>query len=288
LVRQTLRVLPALAQEAVDDLLERLDRAIPGRIDGFYVVGSTCLGAFRPGRSDLDFVAIVNGNLGRADLARVGAVHLGRWTAALMRDTAARWRWPLVCNGVYLRNGDLSRSPLEVTPLAGHVAGRLRVAGIAGFDVNPVTWYTLAHHGIAVRGPHPSQLAIRVNHPELRNWTLGNLNGYWRRWSQRAKRGGPPGGRALPRRFAVGGVLGAPRLHYTLATGAVASKEAAGRYALTVFERRWHPLIEDALAYYDGAPARSPYRRHPALRLRDAGAFVSRVIDAANAIRDQE
>jgi hypothetical protein len=45
-----------------------------------------------------------------------------------------------VCNGVYLQAGDLSRSPLEVTPLAGHVTGRFRAAQAKGFDVNPVTW----------------------------------------------------------------------------------------------------------------------------------------------------
>jgi hypothetical protein len=50
-------VLPASAQEVVDDLLRRLDRA-PGRIEAFYVVGSACVSAFRVGRSDLDFVAV--------------------------------------------------------------------------------------------------------------------------------------------------------------------------------------------------------------------------------------
>jgi hypothetical protein len=115
--------------------------------------GFPCLGAFRAGRSDLDFVAIVTSELGRGELARLRAVHLGRWGSALVGDVALRWRWPLVCNGIYLKRGDLSRSPLEVTPVAGHVAGRFRVADCGGFDVNPVTWHALAHHGIAVRGP---------------------------------------------------------------------------------------------------------------------------------------
>jgi hypothetical protein len=136
----TLGVLPAPVRDTVDDLLVRLDRAVPGRIEGFYVVGSACMGAFRAGRSDLDFVAIVTGEFGHAELARLRAVHLGRWTSALIRDFALRSRWPLVCNGSYLKCGNLSSSPLEVTPLAGHVAGRFRVAQ-RGFDVNPVTWH---------------------------------------------------------------------------------------------------------------------------------------------------
>jgi hypothetical protein len=95
------------------------------------------MGGFRPGRSDVDFVAVVDGDFSRAELATLRVVHIGRWTRSLVRDVAMRWRWPLVCNGIYLRAGDLSRSPLDVTPLAGHVTGRFRAATREGFDVNP-------------------------------------------------------------------------------------------------------------------------------------------------------
>jgi hypothetical protein len=274
--------LPASAQAAVEDLLGRLDRAVPGRIDGFYVVGSGCLGAFRARRSDVDFVAITGGEFGRAELARLRAVHLRCWTASLIRDVAVRRAWPLACNGIYLKNDDLSRSPLEVTPLAGHVAGRFRVAHRDEFDVNPVTWHMLTHHGIAVRGPERDGLHIRTDEAELRTWTLGNLNSYWRRWAEGARRGGWSAARALSRRFTASGVLGAPRLHYTIATGAITSKEAAAQYALEVFEPRWHALIKDALAYWRGDPPSDPYRRHPTRGHRDAAEFVDSVIDAAN------
>ena len=278
----TLVVLPAPAQRVIDDLLTRLDRAVPGRIDGFYVVGSACMGAFRAGRSDLDFVAIVSGVLDRRELARVWAVHLGRWGSALVGDGAVHGRWPLVCNGVYLRHGDLSRSALEVTPIAGHVGGRFRVGERAGFDVNPVTWHLLAGHGIAVRGPQRNGLQVHVDDAQLRAWTLENLDGYWRRWAQRARRNTVSIPRALPRRLAAGGVLGAPRLHHTIATGEIISKPTAARYALDTFDARWHPVISDALGFWHGAPAPPPYRRHPARRNRDAGRFVDVVIEAAH------
>lgn len=274
--------LPGAALAAADDLLARLDRALPGRIEGFYVVGSACLGAFRPDRSDVDFVAIVaDGKLGAGELRRLRAIHLGRWGAALARDLVIARRWPLVCNGSYLAPDALSRSPLEITPLAGHVAGRFGVAQ-PGFDVNPVTWHTLAHHGVAIRGPEPDRLEIRTDPAELRAWTLENLNGYWRRWVGRARRLGPATVRAVPRRFAAWGVLGAPRLHYTLATGQIASKEQAGSYALEAFAPEWRPLVEEALAFWRGAPARAPYRHRPDLRRRAAADFVTHVIDSAN------
>ncbi|HYB31567.1 MAG TPA: hypothetical protein VEF89_33590 [Solirubrobacteraceae bacterium] len=55
--------LPAPARAAVEDLLAQLDHELPSRIERFYVVGSTYAGAFREGRSDVDFVAILAGEL---------------------------------------------------------------------------------------------------------------------------------------------------------------------------------------------------------------------------------
>jgi hypothetical protein len=278
------RVPPPVAAR-VDDLLARVDRALPGRVEGFYVVGSVCLGAFRDGRSDIDFVAIVGGGLDPDELRRLRAVHLGRWASAVAGDTVLRRRWPLVCNGSYLSRGALARSPLKVQALAGHVAGRFEAAPARGFDVNPVTWHVLARHGIAVRGPEPGRLEIWGDPAELLAWTRGNLDGYWRDWVARARRRSGPGFlRALPRRFAASGVLGVSRLHYTLATGEVIGKEAAGEYALATFGPEWRAAIEDALAFWRAAPAATGWAPRQAMwRTRRAADFVAHVIDAAPA-----
>lgn len=279
--------LPGLVAERVDDLLSRLDRALPGRVEGFYVVGSACLGAFREGRSDIDFVAIAARGLGPEELRRMRAIHRGRWTAALAGDVALRRRWPLVCNGSYLERGALTRSPREVTALAGHVAGRFAtaIAPGGGFDVNPVTWHTLARHGIAVRGQEPDRLKIRADPAELRAWTRENLDSYWRTWVARARRR-PSGVRPLTRWFAARGVLGVARLHYTLATGEIISKEAAGEYALATFAAEWRVVIEDALAFWRGGPASPGFRGRPGRRTLEAAEFVAHVIDTSPRVKD--
>ena len=43
----------------VQRYLRLADRLLPGMITGFYVTGSVALGAYRPGRSDIDFVAVL-------------------------------------------------------------------------------------------------------------------------------------------------------------------------------------------------------------------------------------
>jgi aminoglycoside adenylyltransferase-like protein len=76
-------------------------------------------------------------------------------------------------------------------------------------------------------------------------------------------------------------VLGVSRLHYTLATGEIVGKEAAGEYALTTSGPEWRAVIEDALAFWRGAPPpRDRFRRHPTRRTRGAADFVAHVIDA--------
>jgi hypothetical protein len=276
-------MLPTPARDTVDRFLARLDRALPGRVAGFYVVGSTSLGSFVPHRSDVDFIAVLDGPLAPGELTRLRGVHRRTWARALTDDLALRRHWPLVCNGSYVLAGDLARSPGAVTAQAAHVAGQFAVAPPRGFDVNPVTWHILARYGIAVRGPARDELTVHADAGELRRWVVGNLHAYWRRWEVGARERRHLGARLALRQYAAGGVLGAPRLHYTLATGQIATKEQAGEYARYLFGARWQLLIEDALDFRRGAPARWPYRRHPWRRIDDAAAFVGRVIDAATA-----
>ncbi|MBI2168649.1 MAG: DUF4111 domain-containing protein [Actinobacteria bacterium] len=58
------------------------------------------------------------------------------------------------------------------------------------------------------------------------------------------------------------GVFGVCRLHATLATGEIVSKEAAGEYALDAFAPEWHPPVREALANWRGrASPRKPVPR---------------------------
>lgn len=180
--------------------------------------------------------------------------------------------------GVYVSSGDLARSPLTVVPIAAHVSASF-TAG-RGFDANPVTWHTLARHGIAVRGPDPGALGVHVDDRELRAWTLANLHGYWTSWAAAARGCGWVAAQALTRHGAAWGALGAPRLLHTIETGAIVTKEHAGRYALHRLGPRWHPIVEEALAYWRGDPPRAPYR-DPWRRRRDATALVEHVVAVA-------
>jgi hypothetical protein len=152
-----------------------------------------------------------------------------------------------------------------------------------------VTWHTVARHGIACRGPEPANLNIWADAERLAIWTLDNLESYWRPLLGAAAR--------FPNRWslisltswgAVWIVLGISRLHYTLATGEICSKEAAGRYALQTFPEQWHGIIKEALCIRQADRARADFLSALADigaaslgRRRDAVAFGYMVIGDA-------
>jgi hypothetical protein len=278
------RVLPPRAERSARHLLGAIDRERPGLVVGYYVVGSTALGAYRPDRSDVDVVGVLAGDPGSDAVAGLRRAHRRTLLALAPGHLPRRARgdWSGACNGVFVRASDLHRPPGDVAAVASCV-GTHFAAG-SGFDVNPVTWHVLAHQGVAVRGPAADTLGVPLDDAELRRWTRANLDRYWRGWAAAAgaRRPNRTAARALTRHGTAWGVLGPPRLHRTIATGEIVSKERAGELALEAFPPRWHPVVHEALAFWRGEPTTTPYRSRGArsARRRDAAAFAAAVVDA--------
>jgi len=62
----------------------------------------------------------------------------------------------------------------------------------------------------------------------------------------------------------------------------VISKEAAGEHARRIVDRRWHPLLDEALAYWRAEPS-DPRLGGARRRSAETGAFVLEVARAAAA-----
>jgi hypothetical protein len=272
-------MLPAVVERSTRRYLADADRLLPGVVTGFYVVGSVALGAYRERRSDIDFVAVVDVDLDARQLRRLRAQHV---LSGLRTSSYAlrQRRSPLsgTCNGVFVRRADLGAPVGDIRALAAHI-GQTFTPGPTRSDVGPVAWKVLAERGIAVRGVPPSELGLDPEAQRLRPWCRENLESYWLPWATGAARSGF---RLRPRWATAWGALGAPRLHCTIATGEIVSKEAAGEYALDVFDRRFHPLIADALATWREEPSRLDLPMDE--RRRATADFVLAVIDSARAL----
>ncbi|MFF2662049.1 nucleotidyltransferase domain-containing protein [Kitasatospora sp. NPDC058032] len=258
-----------LVHEIADAYLALADAASPGLVEGLYVVGSTALDDFHPARSDIDFVAVTADPVTAEQLGGLERAH------ALL---AVRYPRPAF-DGPYLTWDELAGPPAQAPP-GPHVFGgtvRHRVAS----DRTPVLWHTLARHGVTLCGPRAQELMIDTNPEELAGWTVANLEEYWRPWWRRSSRlASRPGLACLNGSGPVWGVLGVSRLHYTLATGRIASKRGAGEYARAVFDERWHRIVDECLRIRAGGRGRSLYP-NPFVRRADALAFMDMAIESA-------
>ncbi|MEV1174104.1 aminoglycoside adenylyltransferase domain-containing protein [Nonomuraea sp. NPDC049784] len=264
----------------VETYLSVADVEAPGLVEGLYLEGSAALGDYRPGTSDVDFVAVTAAEPPFEVLERIHT-RLGAYPF----------------EGCYLTWDDLRRDPSELGTRPRAHAGKLNPRG----GLNPVTWHTLARHGLTCRGPKPDELDIWHDPAALAAWTDGNLDRYWRRLVNRASHLASPWGlTCLGGYGTVWVVTGVARLHYTLATGEITSKSGAGRYALEAFPECWHRVVDEALRLREedtalptvasavsglsehfGTPRSSLYGS-PFERRRDVLAFAGEAITAAH------
>lgn len=276
-------MLPERVDSSVARYLRVADRVLPERVVGFYVVGSTALGAYNPDHSDIDVVVVLDRDLDGGDIRRLRLLHLTAGAIALPRAIVRRQpAIPGTINAAFVRAGDLSQPVSTIEPVAAHTGHQFAVG--RAFDVNPVVWKILAERGIAVRGPEPATLGLQPEPELLRAWNLQNLDTYWRGWGRKAAAGRRLDWQGLRDRWAVAwGVLGVTRLHYTVASGEIIAKEAAGEHALATFDAEWHPIIREALAYLRDQPPLPDFADRRS-RTHRAGEFVLHVVDSAHAL----
>ncbi|GAB3981003.1 hypothetical protein GCM10027615_60700 [Plantactinospora veratri] len=153
--------------------LRLADRFAPGLVEGLYLQGSIALGDYRPGVSDVDFVAVT------------GRVPDGDALRAIHADLRRRHRSPAF-DGLYVGWDDLRRDPTRVA--AGPAAHERRVELASRFERHLVTWHVLAQAGVPVRGPDVADLDVYTDWPSLAELTRRNLVEYWTPWLRRSAR----------------------------------------------------------------------------------------------------
>jgi hypothetical protein len=223
--------LPEPVRDALEAWLAAHDEVAPDAIEGLYVVGSVALDDWTP-HSDIDVVAVVADPSDPDLFGDLAAAH------ELVRERVA-----IPIDGPFIAWGDL-----VVPPVAVHrpwvLDGEYHVDG-ESFEINPVTWYTLATYGIAMRGEHRDRLGVYAHLADRRSWVADNLDSYWRGVADALA-----AGVADSDEVEWGGeilewvALGVARMLYTFETGDVISKSGAGRWAArripaheTIFDR---------------------------------------------------
>jgi hypothetical protein len=212
-------LLPVPVAEALATWIDAHDEAAPGLIEGVYLVGSAALDDWTP-HSDIDIVAVV-ADPSDPDL----------FDDLADANTLVRERVSIAIDGPYVAWGDLVVPPMAVQrPWV--LDGEYHVDG-ESFEINPVTWYTLAAYGIALRGDPPDRLGVHVDSGERLRWVRENVQTYWRGVGERlaAALGADESSDTADGAVLEWVALGVARMLYTWETGDVASKAAAGAWA---------------------------------------------------------
>ncbi len=221
---------------ALGTYLEIIDSVAPGMVEGLYVVGSFALDDWQPGRSDIDIVVVTAEPATDDDFGSLRTVH------ALLAE-----RQPLpYIDGPYLAWADLIIAPATGLHRPWTLAGELHHDGEC-FEINPVTWYTLATYGVTVRGPAADSLNIWHEAEDRVRFVIDNLSTYWHQLAQSVEEMCLDPHATFDLASFEWCALGALRLHYTAFTGDVTSKRGAGEYGLVVTPDHMHDTLRAAL-----------------------------------------
>ena len=232
-----------MIEERTRAYLEAVDERLPGYVRGLYVVGSAALGAWQPGRSDIDTVILTSRGPTADDLAALAGIH-----AAMPREPDF--------DGVYLDPALAATWPADRRVVPFVVRGEFRTGEPCG-ELTPVLSLTLRRYGRRVRGPAVEDLDVRVDADELRRYNLDNLRDYWQGTAAeiRTALAGTAADADMDADSVAWCVLGPARLHYTLTNGDVIAKSAAGHYLAKRFPE-YAGLAHRSIGHRAGHPQR--------------------------------
>jgi hypothetical protein len=257
--------LPDAARAVVRRHIELLNERLPGMLDSYYIVGSAALGAYDEKFSDIDFVSLMKTKPQAGEIKQHKRIH-----------RELRRRFPHVrLDGIYVAREVLANGcPERVCPRfnAGVYLGLKR------FDAGSVEAWQLKKHSICAFGKRSESLPFNVNSGALLERMRGNLDTYWRKWADDCKK--PRSLRFLGLLFrhksVEWGVLGISRLYYSFRQRDIASKAAAGEYALKTLPERWHRIVREALRLRD--PGIPPQYASRIVRRNDALKYVEHMM----------
>jgi hypothetical protein len=260
--------LPVPVQDLCDRFLVLAERELPaGLLTGLYLHGGVVFGEWAPRESDVDFVATLAYRPGPPEVEALRGVHEQMAVYSSVRF-----------DGPHVLAADLAGDPRTVPPMPEVTFTRkLEVVASPSWMI---VWHELALAGITVTGPELSTLAVWTDQEALRDFTVGNLDTYWRRNAEGLSRTTPgdlPADERERDYLLSHCVLASVRLHHLLVTGEMTAKSRAGRWALTCYDERWHRVLAEGLRLRDGGSA-SGYSDQADL-LRDVRELLAYVVE---------
>jgi predicted nucleotidyltransferase len=248
--RGGLKLLPKIVDETMRKLCSSLHTRLLDNLESVYVYGSTALGAYIEGTSDIDFLILVRRPLSQSEILAISEAHEEVEKSIPGTDIM----------GSYIRREDLGKSFIDIPVYATYYNKKLQTNG-EGADINPITLWVLRRHGICVFGEElPFVYDTLLD--ELLKYVLNNMNTYWVSWIDRLENKLET--TAILNQTEIEQIdyavewciLGMLRQLYTIKESDITSKIGAGEYGLKILPKQWHELIREAIAIKRQEPIR--------------------------------
>jgi predicted nucleotidyltransferase len=251
--------IPPLIQPLLDTYLAALE-PLRDHFYGIYIYGSIALDAFEEHQSDIDIIALTQGEWSSLELKRLKAVH-----ARLNKE------YP------FGKRLEVFYAPLHYLGVVH--PGKAMVSYPAAYDgkfspdahggLNAVTWWIIKNKGIRLLGPDCAALPLNVTWSDVLSAMDFNLNVYFARKVKHPYTYLHSG--AVE--FAVTNLC---RILTTIEDGEIISKSASLPRWRDRLPVRWHTLIDEAWRIRHHAKTPSLYRSR-IKRQRETLAFIEYV-----------
>ena len=226
------------ANSVLEELLSGARGILGDHFVGMYLDGSLAIGDFEPDKSDLDFVVVIDSDVSADTFGALKAMH-----AHIASGTS---KWARELEGSYISQRALRHDQRPAAhPYIDRGSALAMVHQESGYWV--IHRHMLREHGVVLAGPLPQTLINPVQPEELREAVRGIL----REWWMPMLIDGPLLQNSFYRCYAV---LTMSRMLYTIRHGAIVTKPSAARWAQGALDRRWTPLIQQALAWSRDVP----------------------------------
>jgi hypothetical protein len=169
---------PLSIQPLIDTFLRALE-PLRSHFYGIYISGSIALGAFEELESDIDLIALTQGELPSLELKQLKALHTHLIKSYPLGKHLEVFYVPLRYLGVV--HPDKQKGAIAPYPAAHD--GRFSPATHAG--LNAVTWWIIKHKGLCLLGPERSALPLEVAWKDVLSTMRFNLDVYLARKAKR-------------------------------------------------------------------------------------------------------
>lgn len=263
-----MNTLPKEVEVVLNEYFRVLNTNLPNLMESFYIVGSLVLNDYHHGKSDVDFVSVVNRDMNLRDLKIIKEIH---------KKISYKYH-KTVLEGSYVTTQQIGKLNKDIGSAIHFDGKKIRYDNKSG-NVGIVTWFMLKTYGMTIIGQKPDYYISNIGINDLIYCVKLNADTYWVNWTEKASKNfSVKGVYTLFEQGVEWGVLGISRLYYTIQEKDVVSKYKAGEYVLENVPTSFGKIIKEALRIRKGENKKS-YYKSPFRRRKDMILFMKYMIN---------